>query len=298
LGRVRITTASTNKALPLHVPVLDFDRPSPLGVPQTQFSLSSARTTKRFPSSRCASAIQIVRPLESIAKTRENGGFGTLDTANPARVRTIDLSNWLRQNTRIFDYVILKLDVEGAEYNILEKMIRDRTIRRINHLFIEWHWDRVGVPHDRHLRLVRAPGASTPAYFGVGCAGLLRLHARAWRCASMSIVISKPPHCPAALLVVVDHLRRTFARFKRGAHFLEARSESFNLLLRFRYDRSLFFHFAVLFDELIEQHCIHRTVSTSPLSSGVTRSGPEHDGVPPRRGKIGERRRPQVTGPF
>ena len=33
-------------------------------------SFSSARTTKRFPSSRCASAIQIVRPLESIAETQ------------------------------------------------------------------------------------------------------------------------------------------------------------------------------------------------------------------------------------
>jgi hypothetical protein len=33
-------------------------------------SLSSARTTKRFPSSRCASAIQIVRPWESIAETQ------------------------------------------------------------------------------------------------------------------------------------------------------------------------------------------------------------------------------------
>src|SRR5438034_1027701 len=31
-------------------------------------SISSACTTKRFPSSRCASAIQIVRPLESIAE--------------------------------------------------------------------------------------------------------------------------------------------------------------------------------------------------------------------------------------
>ena len=34
-------------------------------------SLSSACTTKRFPSSRCASAIQIVRPLESIAANHE-----------------------------------------------------------------------------------------------------------------------------------------------------------------------------------------------------------------------------------
>src|SRR5438445_1544483 len=31
---------------------------------------SSARTTKRFPSSRCASATQIVRPRESIADTQ------------------------------------------------------------------------------------------------------------------------------------------------------------------------------------------------------------------------------------
>ncbi|PYJ68063.1 MAG: hypothetical protein DME76_13520 [Verrucomicrobia bacterium] len=31
-------------------------------------SFSSARTTKRLPSSRCASTIQIVRPLESTAE--------------------------------------------------------------------------------------------------------------------------------------------------------------------------------------------------------------------------------------
>ena len=33
-------------------------------------NFSSARTTKRFPSSRCASATKIVRPLESIAETQ------------------------------------------------------------------------------------------------------------------------------------------------------------------------------------------------------------------------------------
>src|SRR5260370_35609896 len=33
-------------------------------------SFSSARTTKRFPSPRCASAIQIVRPWESTAETQ------------------------------------------------------------------------------------------------------------------------------------------------------------------------------------------------------------------------------------
>ena len=36
-------------------------------------SFSSARTTKRFPSSRCASAIQIVRPLESTVDRNRAG---------------------------------------------------------------------------------------------------------------------------------------------------------------------------------------------------------------------------------
>jgi FkbM family methyltransferase len=86
--------------------------------------------------------------------TRENGGYGLLDVEHPARVQTIDLSAWVGKNTTIFDYVILKLDVEGAEYDILEKMIRDRTIRRIRCLFIEWHWERIGVSRERHEALV------------------------------------------------------------------------------------------------------------------------------------------------
>jgi FkbM family methyltransferase len=88
--------------------------------------------------------------------TRETGGNGALDVANPIKVRTIDLSRWVREHTNNFNYVILKLDVEGAEYDILEKMIHDRTIRRIKHLFVEWHWERVGVSRARHEELLRA----------------------------------------------------------------------------------------------------------------------------------------------
>ena len=88
--------------------------------------------------------------------TWDTGGFGTLDIANPVKVRTIDLSHWVREHTNNFNYVILKLDVEGAEYDILEKMIRDRTIRRISHLFVEWHWNRVGISREQHQELIRA----------------------------------------------------------------------------------------------------------------------------------------------
>jgi FkbM family methyltransferase len=87
--------------------------------------------------------------------TRANGGYGTLDTAAPVEVDTIDLSSWILENTSASDYLILKLDVEGAEYDILEKMIRDGSIARPAHLFIEWHWNKVGVPWDRHTAVVQ-----------------------------------------------------------------------------------------------------------------------------------------------
>ena len=46
---------------------------------------SSARTTKRFPSLRCASAIQIVRPHESTAETRRRFVTQTLRICNLTR---------------------------------------------------------------------------------------------------------------------------------------------------------------------------------------------------------------------
>ena len=51
-------------------------RRSPLRVPETQSAFSSARTMNACPASRCASAIQIVRPLESIAETQPQAESG------------------------------------------------------------------------------------------------------------------------------------------------------------------------------------------------------------------------------
>jgi FkbM family methyltransferase len=86
--------------------------------------------------------------------TAKNGGYGSLDKEHPIRVKPIDLSEWVLQNTSPSDYLILKLDVEGAEYDILEKMFRDGSIERLAHLFVEWHWNRVGVPNERHASVI------------------------------------------------------------------------------------------------------------------------------------------------
>jgi FkbM family methyltransferase len=86
--------------------------------------------------------------------TRHEGWYGELDRHSPIKVAAIDLSAWLRTHCRPGDYVILKLDVEGAEYPLLRKMIRDGTIDLIDELLIEWHWDRVRISHEEHASLV------------------------------------------------------------------------------------------------------------------------------------------------
>ena len=54
-------------------------------------------------------------------------------------VESIDLSQWIMDNFSKEDLIIIKMDIEGAEYTVLPKMIKDGSIDYINKAFIEWH---------------------------------------------------------------------------------------------------------------------------------------------------------------
>jgi FkbM family methyltransferase len=76
------------------------------------------------------------------------------DQCPTVTVDCVDLSAFLKNTVRPSDYLCLKLDVEGAEYDILEKMIREGTIDLVDELLVEFHWHKCGVPKERHDRLV------------------------------------------------------------------------------------------------------------------------------------------------
>tara|TARA_R110000824_G_scaffold44620_2_gene129667 strand:+ start:123 stop:848 length:726 start_codon:yes stop_codon:yes gene_type:complete len=70
-------------------------------------------------------------------------------------VRTIDLDRWIKENLSEDDHIILKMDIEGAEYEVLDHMIKNGSIKYINKLFIEWHCAKViEISVDRHLGLL------------------------------------------------------------------------------------------------------------------------------------------------
>lgn len=80
---------------------------------------------------------------------------GNLDKNHPVTVPCIDFSAWLKRTFANDDLVIVKMNIEGAEYDVLEKCIADGTIRLIDELHVQWHVQKIpGIPSTRHDALV------------------------------------------------------------------------------------------------------------------------------------------------
>lgn len=72
----------------------------------------------------------------TIMKSKRNWGVGRVDSVN-----TFDFSEWLTQFEG--SYIIVKMDIEGAEFPILEKMIQDGTDLLVSQLWVEFHPNKV-----------------------------------------------------------------------------------------------------------------------------------------------------------
>lgn len=55
---------------------------------------------------------------------------------NIIKVESIDFSNWIKQFN---EPILIKMNIEGAEYPVLEKMIQDGTDKLVDILFVEFH---------------------------------------------------------------------------------------------------------------------------------------------------------------
>tara|TARA_Y100000592_G_scaffold45373_1_gene71976 strand:+ start:14979 stop:15557 length:579 start_codon:yes stop_codon:yes gene_type:complete len=69
-------------------------------------------------------------------------------------VDTIDISTWITENFSKEDFIILKMDIEGSEYDVLNKMIVDGSIDLIDKLWIEFHHTKCGISQDTHDNLL------------------------------------------------------------------------------------------------------------------------------------------------
>jgi len=61
------------------------------------------------------------------------------DSRYTFRVRTVDVSAWIKASFSMQDHLILKMDVEGAEFPILDRMWRSHVLPLVDVLSLECH---------------------------------------------------------------------------------------------------------------------------------------------------------------
>lgn len=70
--------------------------------------------------------------------------IGRFDTT--VTVNCIDFAAWIKQHYCAEDYIVLKLDIEGAEYQVLQHMLDSGVLSWIDQLYVEWHAHMTGNP--------------------------------------------------------------------------------------------------------------------------------------------------------
>ena len=72
----------------------------------------------------------------------------------PREVSCIDISEAIRKEFSKDDYIIVKMDIEGGEYAVLEKMVNDGTMEYIDKLYCELHGSKCGKSLQESLDLL------------------------------------------------------------------------------------------------------------------------------------------------
>ena len=90
-----------------------------------------------------------IKKMFYISKSKASWGSSLTDRFEkddtiPIEVECINFSQWVKNNLIKSEYNILKLDIEGAECEVLNKMMDDDTLSYFNNLVGEWHENHGG----------------------------------------------------------------------------------------------------------------------------------------------------------
>ena len=62
--------------------------------------------------------------------------------AGTEQVPLLNFSRWLQRHVAAEDFVVVKMDIEGSEYEVLPSLLRSRAIKLIDELLLEVHYNR------------------------------------------------------------------------------------------------------------------------------------------------------------
>lgn len=78
---------------------------------------------------------------------------GNLTSDNYIEVECLNFSKWLEQQfCDQSNRIVCKMDIEGAEFDVLEDIIRTSQYKKIDEFLVEWHVSRLNQPWLLRLR--------------------------------------------------------------------------------------------------------------------------------------------------
>ena len=76
----------------------------------------------------------------TLVGTKTTGG---IDYKNPIKTQGIDIDKWIRENFQPEDRIILKMDIEGGEFEVIPHMIRGGSVKYLKEMWVEMHSNKV-----------------------------------------------------------------------------------------------------------------------------------------------------------
>lgn len=82
-------------------------------------------------------------------------------------VKTIDIADFLAELFSPEDNIIMKLNCEGAEYEIIRRLHQMGMLGWIKKWYVQWHWKKIGLSLEEHTEIANM----IPGHYGWDCQG-------------------------------------------------------------------------------------------------------------------------------
>jgi FkbM family methyltransferase len=70
------------------------------------------------------------------------------------KVECVDFNEFLN-NFNIDDEIILKIDIEGGEYKLLNHLLKSNKLNLIKKIYCEWHYAKIGITEKYHNLVIK-----------------------------------------------------------------------------------------------------------------------------------------------
>ena len=81
-------------------------------------------------------------------KSIHNSRYYNLNQFGKRKVETLDISDLIHSAKTRYSSIVCKIDIEGSEYDVLERLITSDQINEIDHMYVEWHSHYMDITHE------------------------------------------------------------------------------------------------------------------------------------------------------